>query len=59
MLALRIAADEGAYSFGAAIDGGELHWLRRDDDGTFLSTEVAGGFIGAMLGPYARDERAP
>ena len=24
------------------------------DDGTMLSTDVAGGFVGAMLGPYAR-----
>ena len=56
-LVLHIEGDEGRYGFG--FDGGEgVQWLVRDADGTILSTDVAGGFIGATLGPYARDERA-
>ena len=31
--------------------------LRENEDGTMLSTDVAGGFVGAVLGPYARAER--
>lgn len=55
---LKIVGNAGAYSFAFdAGDGVGWQWLVRDDDGTILSTDVAGGFIGAMLGPYARDER--
>ncbi len=57
-LKLKIAADGGAYSFGFDAEGEGWRWLVRDDDGTILSTEVAGGFVGAMLGPFARSERA-
>jgi len=55
-LRLKIAADRGAYSFAYDADGKGWQWLRRDDDGTILSTDVAGGFVGATLGPYARIE---
>ena len=54
---LAVSADEGRYAFGHAGDDGDVQWLLRDADGTVLSTERAGGFVGAMLGPYARDER--
>lgn len=55
-LKLKITADAGAYSFGFDADGKGWQWLRRDDDGTILSTDVAGGFVGAVVGPYARTE---
>ena len=55
-LRLKIAADRGAYSFAYDADGKGWRWLRRNDDGTILSTDVAGGFVGATLGPYARIE---
>ena len=29
---------------------------RANEDGTLLSTDVAGGFIGSVIGPYARAE---
>jgi len=55
-LRLKIAGDGGAYAFG--YDAGEgWAWLRRDEDGTLLSTDVAGGFVGAVVGPYARTLR--
>ena len=37
-------------------NGKGWRWLRQGDDGTLLSTDVAGGFVGATLGPYARSE---
>lgn len=52
-LSLRISADAGAYAFGYD-DGAGWKWLARNEDGTVLSTDVAGGFVGTVLGPYAR-----
>lgn len=54
-LKLRISGDGGRYSF--FFDAGD-GWkpLRVDDDGSILSTEVAGGFVGTVLGPFARQE---
>jgi alpha-N-arabinofuranosidase len=56
-LTLRIAGDRGRYSFAYDADGKGWQWLRRDDDASFLSTDVAGGFLGTVLGPYARTEK--
>lgn len=52
-LKLKIAGDEGDYSFGFDAGMG-WQWLKQDEDGTLLSTDVAGGFIGAVVGPHAR-----
>jgi xylan 1,4-beta-xylosidase len=54
-LQLRISADGPNYSF--YYDAGQ-GWqaLRENDDGSILSTEVAGGFVGTVLGPFARQE---
>ncbi len=54
---LVVSGEGGHYAFGHAVGEGDVEWLLRDADGTMLSTERAGGFVGAMLGPYARDER--
>lgn len=51
---LRISADGARYSFFYDEDRGGWKPLRENDDGTFLSTDVAGGFVGAVVGPYAR-----
>jgi alpha-N-arabinofuranosidase len=55
MLRLRISADGSRYSF--FYDTGE-GWkaLRENDDGSILSTDVAGGFVGTVLGPFARQD---
>ncbi len=50
---LRITANAGAYSFAYRLPDGQWQWLLRDADGTLLSTDVAGGFVGVMVGPYA------
>jgi beta-glucosidase len=56
-LKLKVVANGGSYSF--AYDAGSgWQWLRRDDDGSMLSTDVAGGFVGATLGPYARIDKS-
>lgn len=45
----------GRYSF--FYDAGDGWTLLHDnDDASILSTEVAGGFVGTVLGPYARQE---
>lgn len=50
---LQITAKGPAYSFAYATVPG--HWIPLGKiDGTTLSTQTAGGFIGAVLGPYAR-----
>jgi len=57
-LRLKIEGDEGAYGFAFdAGDGRGWQSLARDVDGTVLSTDRAGGFVGTLLGPFARDER--
>jgi xylan 1,4-beta-xylosidase len=56
-LKLQIAANNGAYSFAFDTDGKGWQRLRENDDGTILSTDVAGGFVGAVVGPYAHVER--
>jgi xylan 1,4-beta-xylosidase len=52
---LRISGNAGSYSFFYDLGEG---WkpLKVDDDGSILSTDVAGGYVGAMVGPYARAE---
>jgi xylan 1,4-beta-xylosidase len=55
-LRLRISGDGPRYSF--YYDAGQ-GWqaLHENDDGSILSTEVAGGFVGTVLGPFARQEK--
>jgi xylan 1,4-beta-xylosidase len=53
---LRISAEAGHYSFFYDEDRGGWKPLRQNDDGSILSTDVAGGFVGAVVGPYARTE---
>ena len=53
---LRISGQERAYSFFYADGEGGWTTLKEGEDGSTLSTELAGGFVGATLGPYARLE---
>ena len=52
-LLLRIRARGGRYDFLYAERPGAWVVLKDDVDATILSTRVAGGFVGAMLGMYA------
>jgi xylan 1,4-beta-xylosidase len=51
---LRISAHERDYSFYFDTNGKGWKPLKEHEDGSILSTDVAGGFVGAMVGPYAR-----
>jgi alpha-N-arabinofuranosidase len=55
-LKLRIHGAGPNYSFYYDAGAG---WqpLRENDDGTLLSTEKAGGFVGTVIGPYAQRRR--
>lgn len=53
-LELKIAGQGRDYSFYYKGEGWQA--LVENDDGSILSTEVAGGFVGATLGPHARLE---
>ena len=52
-LKLRITARGDRYDFAYAPAGGGWRTLLKDADGTVLSTKAAGGFVGAVVGPYA------
>jgi alpha-N-arabinofuranosidase len=52
----KVTARARRYSFFYAADDGDWQTLLRDDDGAILSSDVAGGFVGTVLGPYARAE---
>ena len=56
---LRIEAEGGTYRFAFAAAEGPWHPLGGDRDGTVLSTQRAGGFVGTMIGLYARTARGP
>jgi xylan 1,4-beta-xylosidase len=57
-LKLKITGEERAYSFYYDADGKGWRSLFENDDGSILSTEVAGGFVGAVVGMHARIEGA-
>ena len=50
---LRITARGGRYDFAYAVPSAGWRTLAAGQDGTILSTKVAGGFVGATLGLYA------
>jgi alpha-N-arabinofuranosidase len=50
---LTIRARGALYDFSYAYHPGAWVLLKGDADGTILSTKVAGGFVGTMLGMYA------
>jgi len=50
---LKIEARGDRYAFSYARRPGEWTVLEGDADGTILSSKVAGGFVGTMLGMYA------
>ena len=55
-LKLKISGNARAYSFYFDADGAGWKPLKENDDGSILSTDVAGGFVGAVVGPYALTE---
>jgi len=52
-LNLKISAKAGTLDFAYGVAPGKWETLKAGADGTTLSTKVAGGFVGTMLGVYA------
>jgi alpha-N-arabinofuranosidase len=52
-LSLQVSAKGDDYNFNYAQDGKNFQNLGRTVSGDILSTNVAGGFTGAMIGLYA------
>ncbi|ACB76508.1 glycoside hydrolase family 43 protein [Opitutus terrae] len=55
-VALRVEAHAGTCSFSYAVQPGSWQVLAADADAKLLTTEVAGGFVGATVGLHARKE---
>ncbi len=51
---LRVTADDAKCASEYAADAGDWKTLAADADATQLTTEVAGGFVGATVGMHAR-----
>lgn len=54
---LRVTVNDSKCSFEYAREGGAWETLAADLDATLLTTDVAGGFVGATVGPHARVEQ--
>lgn len=52
-ISLQVVADGNDYRFNYAVDGGEYQNLGGTVSGDILSTNVAGGFTGSLIGLYA------
>ena len=52
-ISLKIEVGKGVYSFSYAIDPGKWTQLKDSLDARFLSTKVAGGFVGCIYAMYA------
>ncbi len=51
---LRLTGDDQVMTFAYSTSAGEWRTLVADADATVLSTQTAGGFVGAVLGLHAR-----
>jgi xylan 1,4-beta-xylosidase len=58
-LYLKIKASGSKYSFFYSAIRGEWKPIAENVDGKYLSTEVAGGFVGTILGMYASSDNKP
>ena len=56
---LRITSKGDTYSFHVATNGKDWTLLKDNVDAKFLSTKVAGGFIGCLYGLYATSSGEP
>jgi alpha-N-arabinofuranosidase len=58
-LRFKIAAQNDKYTFSYASKSGDWKQLGSAMDGKFLSTKVAGGFLGSVFGLYATSSHMP
>ena len=55
-LKLRLAGEDKVLSFSYKVDSGPWQTLVSDADATVITTQTAGGFVGAIVGLHARIE---
>jgi xylan 1,4-beta-xylosidase len=55
-LKLRLTGEDNVLSFSYAADSGDWQTLVADADATAITTQAAGGFVGALVGLHARIE---
>jgi len=55
-LRLRVIGEDKVLSFSYAVDAGPWQTLVGDADATVITTQAAGGFVGALIGVHARME---
>lgn len=58
-LDLRVEAHDATCAFSYATQPGDWQSFATDADGRLLTTGVAGGFVGATVGPHVRLDRIP
>jgi alpha-N-arabinofuranosidase len=58
-LRLRVRADGGRYRFSCAAGVEDFMPIGEVEDGSFLSTRYAGGFVGTYVGMYASSQGEP
>ena len=58
-LFLKIEAKGNVYSFPYAFDPDKWNLLKENVDAAFLSTRIAGGFVGCMYALYATSLNKP
>ncbi len=58
-LLLQIKADENLYSFQYSFEPSNWQTLKDSVDAEFLSTKIAGGFVGCMFALYATSSGKP
>jgi alpha-N-arabinofuranosidase len=58
-LRLKIEARGGTYAFLYGVDGEDWRTLKDNVDAAFLSTRVAGGFVGSLYALYATSMGTP
>ena len=50
---LRMTVDKAKAGFAYSLDGKSYRPVLKDADASPLTTAAAGGFVGAVVGPYA------
>lgn len=58
-LTLQVEAHEQSYHFAVSTEAGRWSSVAENVDGRILSTPVAGGFVGTMIGLYASSNGRP
>jgi len=55
-ITISVSGDESVHTFSYSLNG-NVYTELPEIDGHFLSTHEAGGFVGVVMGPYAREDQ--